>query len=362
MISFVPNTELIMTDSQKWFALALTIVCGWLIYLLSPVLMPFVLSAILAYLGDPLTDRLETYKLSRTQAVIVVFTVMTVIITIVSFTLIPQLESQISTLLSNLPEHFSKLNNTLLPWLNQRFGLSLVVIDFNQIIDIAKQHWQKAGGIFTNMVGSLSHSGSILLSWLVNLMLIPVVTFYLLRDWDILVEKIYTLLPRRIAPVTAKLATEVNTVLSAFLRGQFYVMIALGTIYTVGLWLVGLDVALLIGMLAGLISFVPYLGAIVGITSACIAALAQFQAVTPLIWVALVFGIGQTLEGTVLTPKLVGDKIGLHPVAVIFSVMAGGQLFGFLGILLALPVASVVMVFLRHIHEIYRDSEFYGKS
>jgi predicted PurR-regulated permease PerM len=176
------------------------------------------------------------------------------------------------------------------------------------------------------------------------------------------VDKIYDLLPRRIAPVTAKLAGEVNAVLSAFLRGQFYVMLALGCIYSVGLWLTGLDLALLIGMLAGLVSFVPYLGAIVGVTAACIASLVQFQEPSHLIYVAIVFLAGQSLEGTVLTPKLVGDKIGLHPVAVIFSVLAGGQLFGFLGILLALPIASIIMVILRHAHDIYRDSAFYGQS
>jgi predicted PurR-regulated permease PerM len=197
---------------------------------------------------------------------------------------------------------------------------------------------------------------------LMNLLLIPVVTFYLLRDWDILVAKIYDLLPRRIAPTTAKLAVEVNTVLSSFLRGQFYVMLALASIYSIGLMLVGLDLALLIGLMAGLVSFVPYLGATVGIVSACIAAVVQFHEVTPLISVAAVFLVGQVLEGTVLTPKLVGDKIGLHPVAVIFSVLAGGQLFGFLGILLALPIASIVMVFLRHVNELYRDSEFYAKN
>jgi predicted PurR-regulated permease PerM len=249
-----------------------------------------------------------------------------------------------------------------LPWLEQRFGLNLKPINLNQLVSILKQHWENAGGIAAGVLSSISKSGGVLAAWLLNLFLIPVVTFYLLRDWDILVAKIYDLLPRRVVPVAAKLAGEVNTVLSAFLRGQFYVMLALGLVYTVGLWIVGLDVALLIGMLAGLISFVPYLGAIVGITSACIAALSQFHELTPMIWVAVVFLVGQTLEGTVLTPKLVGGKIGLHPVAVIFSVMTGGQLFGFLGILLALPVASIIMVFLRHIHDIYRDSEFYGKG
>jgi predicted PurR-regulated permease PerM len=351
-----------MTDSQKWLVLALIAFGGWLVYLLSPVLMPFVFSAILAYLGDPLTDKLEKHQLSRTQSVLVVFSVMSLVFALVLFLLIPQLEIQIANFLGNLPAYAEKTNTVVLPWLDRRFGITLKPVEIDELISLVKNHWQKAGGIAATTMSSLSHSGGIIVGFLMNLVLIPVVTFYLLRDWDILVAKIYGLLPRRITPTTAKLAGEVDTVLSAFLRGQFYVMLALGCIYSLGLWIVGLDLALLIGMLAGLVSFVPYLGAIVGIVVAFTAALVQFHELTQLVPVAVVFLIGQSLEGTVLTPKLVGDKIGLHPVAVIFSVMAGGQLFGFLGILLALPIASIIMVFLRHVHDIYRDSEFYGKG
>lgn len=351
-----------MTDSQKWLVLTLAALGGWLVYLLSPVLMPFVFSAILAYLGDPLTDRLEAYRLSRAQSVIVVFSAMSLALALVLFMLVPQLEFQIANFINSLPAYAEKINGAVLPWLEQRFGVAIKPLETNELINIVKSHWQKAGGIVATTMSSISHSGSVIVAWLMNLLLIPVVTFYLLRDWDTLVAKIYDLLPRRIAPTAGKLAGEVNTVLSAFLRGQFYVMLALGCIYSVGLWIVGLDLALLIGMLAGMVSFVPYLGAIVGIVAACIAALVQYQEIAQLFPVAVVFLIGQTLEGTVLTPMLVGDKIGLHPVAVIFSVLAGGQIFGFLGILLALPIASIIMVLLRHVHDIYRDSEFYGKG
>jgi predicted PurR-regulated permease PerM len=192
--------------------------------------------------------------------------------------------------------------------------------------------------------------------------LIPVVTFYLLRDWDVLVARIRELLPRQQEPTVVKLAKNSDEVLGQFLRGQLAVMVALGTIYTVGLWIVGLDLALLVGMIAGLVSFVPYLGFIVGIVLAGVAALMQFGDAVYLLYVAIVFGIGQVLEGMVLTPLLVGDKIGLHPVAVIFAVMAGGQLFGFVGILLALPVAAVVVVILRHFREVYTASELYGDT
>jgi len=198
-----------------------------------------------------------------------------------------------------------------------------------------------------------------MLGWLMNIALIPVVAFYLLRDWDLLVERIHNMIPRQFVTTTVNLTKECDEVLSAFLRGQLLIMLLLGCIYALGLALIGLDLALIIGLLAGLASLVPYLGFIVGILAASIAAILQFQEFMPLVYVALVFGVGQLLEGSLLTPLLVGDRIGLHPVAVIFAVLAGGQLFGFVGVLLALPIAAVVMVFVRHLYGQYRTSQYY---
>lgn len=223
-------------------------------------------------------------------------------------------------------------------------------------------NWRDVGGFAGKFASAITKSGVALAAWLANLVLVPVVTFYLLRDWDVMVARIRELLPRQQEPTIVKLAKNSDEVLGQFLRGQLAVMVALGTIYTVGLWIVGLDLALLVGMIAGLVSFVPYLGFIVGIVLAGIAAMMQFGDAVYLFYVAIVFGVGQILEGMVLTPLLVGDKIGLHPVAVIFAVMAGGQLFGFVGILLALPVAAVVVVILRHMREVYTASELYGNS
>ena len=199
-----------------------------------------------------------------------------------------------------------------------------------------------------------------MLGWVAKLVLIPVLFFYFLRDWDRLVAKVDHLMPRHVEPVVRRLANESDQVLGAFLRGQLSVMAALAVIYSIGLTLVGIDLALLIGMAAGLISFVPYLGAILGVVAALIAAVVQFGDWFHPGMVLLVFAIGQATEGMVLTPLLVGDRIGLHPVAVIFAIMAGGQLFGFLGILLALPVAAILMVGVRYLHERYLRSELYG--
>ncbi|MNZ36121.1 hypothetical protein D3C78_535340 [compost metagenome] len=192
-------------------------------------------------------------------------------------------------------------------------------------------------------------------------MLIPVVSFYLLRDWDLMMAKIRGLLPRQREERLVALAGECHEVLGAFVRGQLLVMLALGVIYASGLMLVGLELGLLIGLLAGLAAIVPYMGFIIGIGAAMVAGLFQFGGDPyPLLAIAAVFMVGQALEGMVLTPLLVGDRIGLHPVAVIFAILAGGELFGFTGVLLALPVAAVIMVLLRHVHDLYKESGMYG--
>ena len=354
-----------MTESQKWLTLVFFLITGWLIYLLSPVLMPFVFSAVLAYLGDPIADKLEiikikNYQLGRTNAVIIVFTLMLFIVSAVLIILVPIIELQISNFLSNLPTYAKWINEAVIPWVGKKLNMEISLIEGDELISVLKNHWQKAGKSALAFAGSISRSGAVLAELLMNMMLIPVLTFYLLRDWDDLVEKVHRLLPRRAAPTAKKLSIETDIVLAAFMRGQFYVMLALGIIYSIGLGIIGLNLAILIGMLAGLVSFVPYLGSIFGIVIACIAAMLQFQDPTYLIPVSIVFIVGQAIEGVLLTPWLVGDKVGLHPVAVMFAVLAGGQLFGFVGVLLALPVASVIMVMLRHIHEIYQGSDFYG--
>jgi len=342
----------------RWQWLILIGIAGYLLYLLAPVLMPFVAAALFAYLGDPLVDRLERWT-SRSFAVSLVFFVMLVAVVAILLVLVPFIERQIGNFLGQLPNWIEWFQNTAKPWLEQHFGISPDVLDTQRLIEVLQEHWKEAGGIAAAVLTRVSKSGLTLVGWMLNIVMIPVVAFYLLRDWDILVERIHALVPRSIEPTVVMLSRESDVVLGAFLRGQLSVMIVLGILYAVGLWAVGLSVGPLIGMIAGLISFVPYLGAITGVFMAVIAALVQYQDLTHVLLVLMVFGIGQTLEGYVLVPKLVGDKIGLHPVAVIFAVLAGGELFGFLGVLLALPVASVVMVLLRYAHERYTASKLY---
>ncbi len=349
-----------MTDSQKWMSLSGSCLAAYLIYLLSPILTPFALAALFAYLGDPLADKLESWKLNRTLAVVVVFLVMALFLSIVLVVLVPMLERQISSLVTKAPLYVTWVKSNALPFIQRYVEVDLAVVEVDQITALMKSHWQQAGGLVASVLGSISRSGFVVLAWAMNLVLVPVVGFYLLRDWDALVSHIHGLVPRRNLSTFNTLIGEVDTVLGAFLKGQFSVMFALGGIYISGLFVIGLDLALLIGLMAGFISFIPYLGTLLGVAAACFAVLYQFGDVWHLVAVLVVFGIGQMLEGMVLTPWLVGDRVGLHPVMVIFSVLAGGQLFGFLGILLALPVAAVAMVVVRHLHREYKESNLYG--
>jgi len=344
----------------KWIAIVLA--AGWLVWMLAPILTPFVLAALLGWLGDPLVDRLQRRGRSRNTAVTLVFVLMLLLLVLAVLVLVPVLERQVRTLVGSLPAYRDWFVQTALPWIEARTGLELLVwLDPDRLFDWIRDHWQQAGGAAATLFGYLSRSGFAMVAWIANIVLLPILTFYFLRDWDVLVERVASLVPRDHVDTVSRLARESNDVLGAFLRGQFLVMVALGAIYAIGLSLVGLKLGVLIGLIAGLISFVPYLGTATGVVLGLLAALVQAQGLDLglLLMVGGVFVAGQMLEGYVLTPRIVGDRIGLHPMAVIFAIMAGGQLFGFLGMLLALPVAAVANVLLRFAHERYRNSDLY---
>lgn len=345
--------------------LALLAVAGWLVYLLAPVITPFAISAVLAYLGDPFVDRLEKFsigrwKFGRTVAVTIVFILMLSLLTIVLLIVVPLLVEQIRLLIHLIPRWIEWFSGTALPWLAGKFGFELKDFDSAQFAQVLKDYWREISSAAFRVMDYISRGSMAVAALLTNLILIPVVTFYLLRDWDPLIRATHDLLPRNMEAEISRTIIEVDEVLGAFFRGQLMVMLALGIIYSIGLSVVGIELAVLIGMGAGLLSIVPYLGSIVGVLVAAGAAIFQFQDVFHLLMVLLVFGVGQGAEGMYLTPKLVGDRIGLHPVTVIFAVLAGGQLFGFLGILLALPVAAALNVLVRHMLAKYRQSELYN--
>ncbi len=351
-------------QSKPWLVLASIALLGWLVYLLAPVITPFAIAAGLAYLGDPLADRLEHWTirgwtLGRTLAVVLVFLLMTLILALSLVFLVPLLIDQVELMVAKLPGFAEWVTTTAWPSLAGFMGVDPGILKLSQLTQWVQGYWRELGGAAFTVAGSLGRGGQALLQWLTNLVLVPVVTFYMLRDWDLMVLGVRNLLPRSSLNRVSQIASEIDTVLGAFLRGQLVVMLALGIIYSLGLWLVDIEFAFLIGMGAGLLSIVPYLGSIIGLAVAGAAALVQHHDVLHLALVLGVFMIGQTAEGMVLTPKLVGDQIGLHPVAVIFAVLAGGQLFGFLGILLALPAAAALNVLVRHADEFYRDSDVY---
>ena len=354
------------TDSRNWLIFALLLLLGWLVWLLAPVITPFAISAGLAYLGDPLVDRLEKvtikrWTLGRTLAVTLVFILILSTLTIILLIVIPLLIDQVQMLIKRLPAWADWVSQNALPWISSKLGVDIKAFDQAQIKEMMQEYWGEISSASFKVLDIVSKGGMAVVALVTNLVLIPVVTFYLLRDWDGLVRSLRDMLPRKVeGPVGSALA-DVDDVLGAFFRGQLMVMTALGIIYAVGLSLVGVEFAVLIGLGAGLLSIVPYLGTAVGVVVALLVAIFQFQDIFHLAMVLVVFLIGQMAEGMYLTPKLVGDKIGLHPVVVIFAVLAGGQLFGFLGILLALPMAAALNVIVRLAQKRYRQSEMYSR-
>lgn len=343
----------------QWTAVAIGVF--WLLWLLAPILTPFVLAAMLGWLGDPLVDRLERAGRSRNLAVVLVFMAMTLLVLLGLGLLVPLLERQIGVLVDSLPGYREWMMTTALPWVEAATGIEITSwLDFNRLGELLRSNWEQAGGMASVLLGYMSRSGFAVLALVTNVVLLPVITFFFLRDWDVLVMRAASLVPRDHLATVSRLARESSDVLGGFLRGQFLVMLILGVMYGFGLWLVGLDLGILIGIIAGLLTFVPYLGPASGIVLGCIAALVQYGDWKHVAGVLVVFGIGQVIESYWLTPKLVGDRIGLHPVAVIFAVLAGGQLFGFLGMLLALPVAAVANVLLHYAQERYTQSRMYA--
>ncbi|MDH3620632.1 MAG: AI-2E family transporter [Gammaproteobacteria bacterium] len=329
-------------------AIALT---GWVFYLLAPVLTPFVASALLAYMGDPLADRLQKLKMPRTLAVVTVFLITFIVLAALILLIGPLVSAQVSALFDALPEIAQRVEQVWLPtilgWLNIESGVDVGVGPF-----LAK-YGEMFGSWSGKVLLSVSKSGGALAAAVLSLFLIPIITFYLLRDWDSITAHLAALVPESQRETILQLARESDEVLSAFLRGQILVMLALAFIYSLGLSLVGVKFAIAIGVVSGLVSFVPYLGFVFGIGIAGLTVALEPNPLWHLVGVIATFSIAQFIEGSVLTPKLVGDRIGLHPVIIIFAIAAGGQLFGFFGILLALPAAAVISVLVRFAYNRY---------
>jgi predicted PurR-regulated permease PerM len=338
--------------------LAAAVFCG-LFYLLAPILTPFFFGAFLAYLADPLVVKLQDRGVKRTLAAVIVFFSLLVLLILLIILMIPLVQSQLATLPDVIPNTIAWFQNTIFPYLKEHFGLTENVINVDTLRSMVTDNITSAGGAANSVLKTLLHSGFKIVEYTINLILIPVVMFYLLCDWNSVINGIHNLIPRKYEPRVVKLAKESDAVLSAFFRGQLIVILVLSILYSVGLSIMGLQIGIIIGVMSGMLSIVPYLGFIVGVTLASIAAAVQFGEFSSVLIVWAIFGAIHLFENMFLTPRLVGDRIGLHPVAVIFAILAGGTLFGFLGVLLALPVASVIMVWVRYLHQRYRRSKLY---
>ena len=355
----LPEMPLSRFAAVQWLAFAAAF--ALLLYLLSPILTPFVAAGILAYICNPLVQRLCAWKIPRTLAVVLVMGGLLLLFASLLLIMLPLLEKEISLFAARLPDWIDATRTRLLPWLQQWFGTELQW-DSQAIKELLLSHWKSAGGIAGKLLPWLGSSGGALIGVFANLLLIPLAMFYLLRDWNICVAHLDRLIPRNLHGKVTEMITEVDRVLAEFLRGQISVMLLMSAYYVLALWLVGLEFALPIGILAGMLVFVPYLGMIIGLSLATLAAVMQFPAFSGVLLVWAVFGIGQLLEGMVVTPWLVGDRIGLHPLAVIIALLAFGQLLGFFGLLLALPLSAILLVGLRYARAWYLSSELYCKQ
>jgi len=344
--------------AMQWLSFAA--VAAALLYLLSPILTPFVAAGILAYICNPLVQRMSARKMPRTLAVVLVMGGLLLLSGLLLLIMLPLLEKEIGLFVMRVPDWIEAARIHLLPQLQQWFGVS-IEWDSQALKNLLLSHWQSAGGAAGKLLPWLGSSGGAIVGALVNLLLIPVAMFYLLRDWDVLVARLDELIPRDWHGKVTEIVAEVDRVLAEFLRGQISVMLLMSAYYVAALWLAGLEFALPIGILAGLLVFVPYLGMILGLSLATLAALMQFPSFGGVLLVWAAFGAGQLLEGMVVTPWLVGDRIGLHPLAVIFALLAFGQVFGFFGLLLALPLSAILLVALRHGKAWYLSSSMYQK-
>ncbi len=353
------RTVQFMSDNRWLIALVLFL---YVLYLLKPILTPFLAAAALAYICDPLVDRLSApqckYTLSRTLATTLVMLGIGLGIVGLFLILVPLLQKKSLLIAERLPLFIEHTRHTLEPFLQTRFGINLN-INAEEVHGIIRDNWKTSSDIATEVLINAGGKGLAIIGVIGNLLILPVVLFYLLRDWDTLVSQVGDLVPREWFAKTCVIAKEVDAVVAEFLRGQLSVMLALSLFYSLGLWLAGLESALSIGLIAGLLSFVPYVGFALAFAMAVILALLQFTSYVEVVPVLAVFGLGQIVESMVLTPFLVGDRIGLHPVVVMLALLAGGHLFGLAGVLLALPASAAIAVGLRHSKQSYLNSDTY---
>lgn len=343
-------------QTALWAAIGLALLA--LFYALGPILTPFAIAAVFAYICDPAVNWLVARRIPRALAVLGVIVGLGALLALLMLMLVPTVYREAVLMIARFPELLEMLNNRLLPWLGQRLGTELT-LDTASLKGWMGEYRETAQGMLPALLERAREGGLALIAFVANLALIPIVMFYLLQEWPRILGALQTVIPRPMLPRTMRILGDIDKVLSEFLRGQLSVMFLLAVFYSVGLWIAGLKFALPVGVITGLLAFIPFVGFGGGLVLAVLAALLQAEGWQLLIGVAVVFGIGQLLESYVLTPYLVGERIGLHPLAVIFSLMAFGQLFGFVGMLIALPASAAILVGLRELRSAWFASPVY---
>jgi predicted PurR-regulated permease PerM len=348
-------------ERQALVWLALFAALGLAIYVFSGILLPFVAGLVLAYFLDPLADRLERMGLSRLWATVFILGLFVMLFVVALLVLVPLLVSSLGDFLQIVPEYAKKLQQFLLergkPIL-ERFSNDATIPDLSGSIGGVLS---KGATWFTDLLTSVWSGSQSFISLMSLVVVTPVVAFYLLVDWDRMIAKVDSWIPPRNRATVEQLASEINAAISGFVRGQALVCLLLGTWYAVGLWLTGLKFGFLIGAFAGFLTFIPYVGSLTGLVLSAGMALVQFWPDWVMIGAVLaIFFTGQFFEGNILSPKLVGDAVGLHPVWLMFALFAFGTLFGFVGLLLAVPLAATIGVLARFGIRQYLQSPLYG--
>ncbi|MEX0921248.1 MAG: AI-2E family transporter [Rhodovibrionaceae bacterium] len=343
---------------QLRFWLIGTIVFFVALYVLNSVLLPFVLGMAIAYFFDPVCDRLEEFGWSRTLATSLVTAVFVLILILLLVVILPAVVAQLIDLMNELPNYIESLRGAVNAWV-ARMRLETDPVFFEKIQESLSGSAGQIASWAASAIGGVLAGGLALLNFISLLVLTPVVAFFLLRDWDYMVDKIDNWLPRQHAPTIRDLAGQIDTMLAGWVRGVGIVCLVLATFYCIALTLAGLNSALIVGLVAGFLSFIPFVGAAIGLVASVGLALLQFDSYINVLIVAAIFGLGQVIEGNYLTPKLVGERVGLHPVIVIFALLAGGVVFGFTGVLLAVPLAAVIGVLGRFAINLYLKSDIY---
>lgn len=340
-----------------WIGAFVTLI--FFLYMFSSILLPFAAGMVLAYFLDPVADRLEAWFGSRLLAAIVILLAFVIAVVVALIIIVPILATQAAELITRMPDYLSRLQGVITSvdpeWLKQRFG-----VDPTSLRDALNSLVSQGAGFLTTVFQSIWSSGLAIVNVAGLVVVTPVVAFYMLLDWDRMIAKIDSWVPRDNVATLRQIASDINDSTAGFVRGQGTLCLILGVMYAVGLTIAGLNFGLLIGLFAGLISFIPYVGSLVGLVLAVGVALVQFWPDWMMVAaVAAIFFLGQFIEGNILQPKLVGESVGLHPVWLMFALLAFGSLFGFVGLLIAVPAAAAVAVLVRFLLNRYLASPLY---